>query len=151
MRLHELQPANGAKHKKKRVGRGPGSGHGSTACRGDNGQNSRSGGGVRIGFEGGQMPLARRLPKRGFNNKTFSTVYVVFNISDIEESFKDKKEIKLEDFYLTGWLKKGEKIKILGDGEFKSAKIIHAHKASASAIEKVQKSGGEIKIISSGK
>ncbi len=146
MKLHEMKSTEGSRHKRKRVGRGTGSGHGKTAGRGENGQRKRGSGKVRLGFEGGQTPLYRRLPKRGFNNYNFETKYEVINLDKINELglkvitpeiLKDKKIIK----------KQYDGIKILGDGELKIPVKITAHKFSKSAVEKIKKAKGEIIII----
>ncbi|MFC1512482.1 50S ribosomal protein L15 [bacterium] len=147
VKLTDLKPAKGSRHYKKRVGRGPGSGHGSTSGRGENGQNSRSGGGTRVGFEGGQMPLMRRLPKRGFTNHRFKKVYSVVNLRDIEKKFKDKNEINVDDFYSAGMVDKGRKIKILSEGEATTAKTLNVHACSKKAKEKIETAGGKINII----
>jgi large subunit ribosomal protein L15 len=138
--LANLKPAKGAIKKRKRVGRGPGSGLGKTAGRGMNGQKSRSGYSKKRGFEGGQMPLVRRIPKRGFTN-IFKTEYNIVNLDTIEKCGLD--EIKVENFFETKIAKnKRGKIKILGNGELKRKVTIHAHKFSKSALEKIKKSGG---------
>ncbi|MDR0675686.1 MAG: 50S ribosomal protein L15 [Elusimicrobiota bacterium] len=147
MKLTELKPAVGAKKKRKRVGRGYGSGLGKTCGRGSNGQNSRSGGGVRIGFEGGQMPLVRRIPKRGFSNFFFKNKFILMNLNELEQKFVDKETITIDDFIKKGIIKKNEKIKILGNGELKIKKIIEAHAVSASAKHKIEKNNGKIEII----
>ena len=138
-------PANGATKKRNRVGRGPGSGFGKTAGRGMNGQKSRSGYSRKRGFEGGQMPLVRRIPKRGFTN-IFRTEYNVINLETIDKS--GLKEIKYEDYFENGLIKrKRMSIKILGEGELKRKIKIHAHKFSKTAIEKIKKAGGEVFYI----
>jgi large subunit ribosomal protein L15 len=140
MKLNELKPIAGATRNKKRVGRGPGSGTGKTAGRGHNGQKSRSGYSAKRGFEGGQMPLQRRVPKRGFKNP-FRKEYVIFNLSTFEN--RDLTEITLEDYVSMGLAKKlQDGVKILGDGELTKAITIHAHKFSKSAREKIEKAGG---------
>lgn len=146
MRLEELKPSQGAKKKAKRVGRGPGSGAGKTASKGHKGQKARSGGVKGPGFEGGQMPLQRRLPKRGFVN-IFRKEYAVVNIGDlarIEGSGPITPEMLLE----TGLVKelKGG-IKILGTGEVKAGLTVRAHKFSKSAAEKIQAAGGKAEVI----
>jgi large subunit ribosomal protein L15 len=145
MNLSDLAPAPGSKKKRKRVGRGPGSGHGKTSCRGHKGQNSRSGGGVKPGFEGGQMPLQRRLPKRGFTNifaKTFSIVNVG-SLEGLEES-----EITPEVLVREGLIRKvHDGVKVLGNGELTRAVTVKAHSFSASAKEKIEKASGTAEII----
>jgi len=147
MKLSDLKPAIGSTKNRKRVGRGSGSGLGKTCGRGANGQNSRSGGGTRPGFEGGQMPLMRRLPKRGFSNFNFKTNYQILNLSDIEKIFQDQKEITIADFFSNGILKKGEKIKILANGDLTSAKTIEVHSISSAAKVKIEKLKGKVAVI----
>jgi len=145
--INTLRPAPGANRKTKRVGRGMGSGHGKTATRGYNGQHSRSGSSMRPGFEGGQMPLYRRLPKRGFNN-IFHKEYVVVNLEKLS-SFEDGVKIDPAMLRDNGIIKNlKEDIKILGDGEIAKAIHVRAHKFSKSAVEKIQKAGGSIEVIS---
>jgi large subunit ribosomal protein L15 len=147
MRLHDLKPAEGSRKNKKRVGRGTGSGLGTTAGRGMNGQNSRSGGGVRPGFEGGQMPLFRRIPKRGFTNARFKKQWTILNISDLNV-FDDQMEVTPETLLENGLinnLKYG--IKILGDGELTKALNIKANKFTQSAIKKIEAAGGKAEVI----
>ncbi|MCD5413889.1 MAG: 50S ribosomal protein L15, partial [Clostridiales bacterium] len=141
MKLHELRPAKGAIKARKRKGRGTGSGLGKTSGRGANGQNSRSGGGVRPGFEGGQMPLIRRLPKRGFNNP-FRKIYNVINIETLNR-FDDNTEITVEFLKEQGVIKKVEKngLKILGDGSLEKSLTIKATKFTKTAIEKIEAVG----------
>lgn len=147
MQLHELYPFAEERKTRRRVGRGSGSGLGCTAGKGNKGQNARAGGGVRVGFEGGQMPLQRRLPKRGFKNFLFRNRYEVVNLSTLVAHFEGKSEITLEDIYARGLAKNGSPVKILGDGEISSALKVEAHKFSASAIEKLQKAGGEARAL----
>jgi len=144
--INTLKPASGANRKSKRVGRGIGSGHGKTATRGYNGQLSRSGVSVRPGFEGGQMPLYRRLPKRGFTN-IFHKEYVVVNLARLAEFDADARidPIILRDNGIIKNLR--EDIKILGDGEIDKAIHVRAHRFSKSAIEKIQKAGGSVEVI----
>ncbi len=143
--LANLKPAKGAIKKRKRIGRGPGSGFGKTAGKGMNGQKSRSGYSRKRGFEGGQMPLVRRIPKRGFTN-IFRIEYNVVNLNKIEASGLD--EITLADYYTKRLVTdKNLKIKILGDGEISKKMKIHAHKFSKSALEKIEKLGGEAIIL----
>lgn len=146
MRLHDLRPAEGSTKSKKRVGRGTGSGLGTTAGRGMNGQNSRSGGGVRPGFEGGQMPLFRRIPKRGFNNK-FKKQWTVVNVEILNE-FEDGTEITPEVLLQTGVVSKlSYGLKILGDGELNKKLTVKANKFTQSAISKIEAAGGKAEVI----
>ncbi len=146
MKLHELKPAPGSKREKRRVGRGQASGLGKTSGRGHGGQNSRSGGGVRIGFEGGQLPLYRRLPKRGFSNYRFKTRYAIINLSQLAEI--EETTITPELLLEKGIIKKAlDGVKILGDGELDRALEIKAHKFSQSAVEKIEKAGGKVEVI----
>jgi large subunit ribosomal protein L15 len=146
MRLHDLRPAEGSTKSKKRVGRGTGSGLGTTAGRGNNGQNSRSGGGVRPGFEGGQMPLFRRIPKRGFNNK-FKKQWTVVNVEILNE-FEDGTEITPEVLLQTGVVSKlSYGLKILGDGELNKKLTVKANKFTQSAISKIEAAGGKAEVI----
>jgi len=147
MQLHELFPFPEERKQRRRIGRGSGSGWGKTAAKGHKGQNARSGGGVRPGFEGGQMPLARRLPKRGFSNAKFKAVYDVINLDRLAESFEGQSNITLEDIYARGLAKNGAAVKILGRGEISAALTIEAHKFTASALEKIQNAGGEAKAL----
>ena len=136
MRIHELRAVEGATKAPKRKGRGTGSGNGTTAGRGMNGQNSRSGGGVRLGFEGGQMPLYRRLPKRGFNNK-WATVYTTINVEDLNR-FEAGTVVTQEVLEAAGVVKQvKDGIKVLGNGELKVALTVVADKFSGSAVEKI--------------
>lgn len=148
MKLNELQPAHGATHYKKRVGRGSGSGHGATAGKGDKGQNARSGRSVKIGFEGGQMPLMRRLPKRGFTNTRFATMYSVINLDTLATAFADKTEITINDIYVQKLARRGTKIKILGRGEC-GKKTVAAHRFSESAKQKIVNAGGTVNVFRS--
>jgi len=146
MNLSQLKPGEGSKKSRKRVGRGPGSGHGKTCCRGHKGQNCRSGGGVRRGFEGGQMPLQRRLPKRGFYN-LFKKEYAIVNISDLEK-FEAGSVITPEELVEKGMVKKiADGVKILGNGELHKALTVKAHKFSGAAAERIRSAGGEAEVI----
>ena len=146
MRLHDLRPAEGSTKSKKRVGRGTGSGLGTTAGRGMNGQNSRAGGGVRPGFEGGQMPLFRRIPKRGFNNK-FKKQWTVINV-ELLNDFEDGTEITPEVLLQTGVVSKlSYGLKILGDGELNKKLTVKANKFTQSAITKIEAAGGKAEVI----
>jgi large subunit ribosomal protein L15 len=144
--LHELKPAKGAVKSKKRVGRGTGSGLGTTAGRGMNGQNSRSGGGVRPGFEGGQMPLFRRIPKRGFTNIN-KKVWAIVNVETLN-AFEDGTEVTPALLIETGVLKNvWDGVKILGDGNLERKLTIRANKFTKSAIEKIAAAGGKAEVI----
>ncbi|GGG07198.1 50S ribosomal protein L15 [Paenibacillus abyssi] len=146
MKLHELSPAPGSKQEPKRKGRGIGSGNGKTAGKGHKGQNARSGGGVRPGFEGGQNPLYRRLPKRGFNNP-FRKEYAVVNIEELN-SFAAGSEVSPEVLMEKGIVKNPlDGIKILGNGEIKVQLTVKANKFSQSAVEKIQAAGGKTEVI----
>ena len=146
MKLNELQPAEGSKFAAKRVGRGIGSGNGKTSGKGHKGQKARSGGGVRPGFEGGQMPIYRRLPKRGFNN-IFAKQYVTINVSDLER-FDNGTEVTAELLKETGVVSKVlDGIKILGRGELTKKLNVKVAKYSAQAIEKIEKAGGKAEVI----
>ena len=145
MRLGELKPPKGATKSRKRVGRGVGSGMGKTSTRGQDGQNSRSGGGVRPGFEGGQMPLSRRLPKRGFTN-IFSKVYVTVNVSDLNR-FNDGDVITAESLKEAKVIKKiSDGLKVLGNGELKKKLTVKAVKFTKSAKEKIEAAGGSTEV-----
>lgn len=147
MKLHNLKPNEGATKTRKRVGRGPGSGLGKTSGRGENGQNSRSGGGVRPGFEGGQNPLFRRIPKRGFSNARFKKRYAIINLSDLNK-FEDGSVVSLELLKEMGIIKKElSGLKVLGNGDLEKKIIIKAHKFSDVAIEKIEKTGGKAEVI----
>lgn len=146
MRLEDLAPAPGAKKSRKRVGRGSGSGLGKTAGRGSKGQNARSGGGTPPWFEGGQMPLQRRIPKRGFKN-LFKTYYSIVNLSDLQK-FTNTPEVGPEQFVEAGIIKKLlDGVKLLADGEITSPITIRVHKASAAAVQKVEAAGGKVELI----
>lgn len=145
MKLHELSPAPGSTHKKKRVGRGPGSGLGKTAGRGMNGQKSRSGYSRRVGFEGGQMPLIRRVPKRGFTN-IFRVEYATVNVSRLE-GFEG--EVNPETLAEKGLVRRGRPVKILGDGSLETGLTVKAHKFSKSAREKIEAAGGTCEELGS--
>jgi len=147
MKLHELSPAVGATKEVKRVGRGHGSGNGKTAGKGHKGQNARSGGGVRPCFEGGQMPLARRIPKRGFNN-IFAKEYATINVSDLNK-FVDGTVVDTELLKASGLVKKVcDGVKILGDGELTSKNLtVKAVKFTKTAVEKIEKAGGKVEVM----
>lgn len=146
MKLHELSPAPGSVKKAFRKGRGSGSGNGKTAGKGHKGQNARSGGGVRPGFEGGQTRLARRIPKRGFNN-IFAAKYTAINVSDLEK-FVDGTVVDTELLIAAGVVKNGGNgIKVLGNGELTRKLTVKAAAYSASAKEKIEKAGGEAEVV----
>ncbi len=145
MNLSTLRAPKDANRNKKRVGRGMGSGHGKTSTRGHKGQGSRSGSSLMRGFEGGQMPLHRRLPKRGFTN-IFRTEYTVLNLDRLAEL--GETELTVEAFVAKGFLRKrNELLKILGNGEINVAITVHAHKFSKTAQEKIEKAGGKVVLI----
>ena len=146
MRLNDLYPFPEERKGRKRVGRGAGSGLGGTSGKGHKGQNARAGGGVCPGFEGGQMPLQRRLPKRGFKNYLFKVTYEVINLDRLLAAFPDQKEITLEDIYSRG-LVKSALVKILGEGEVTRPVSIEAFRFSQSAREKILAAGGEVKEL----
>ncbi|ADU92642.1 50S ribosomal protein L15 [Geobacillus sp. G4] len=146
MKLHELQPAPGSRKKAVRVGRGIGSGNGKTSGRGQKGQNARSGGGVRLGFEGGQTPLFRRLPKRGFTNINRKE-YAVVNLEKLNR-FEDGTEVTPELLLETGVISKLKSgVKILGKGQIEKKLTVKAHKFSASAKEAIEAAGGKTEVI----
>jgi large subunit ribosomal protein L15 len=148
MRLHNLRPRPGSRHRVKRLGSGESSGHGKTSGKGHKGQKARSGGSIRLGFEGGQMPLIRRLPKRGFNNAAFHKQWAIVNLDDLNQ-FKAgtvvNEQLLRESLLVRG---NGAGIKILGNGELKHALTIEADKISGSAREKIDKAGGTITLRS---
>lgn len=146
MKLHELSPAEGSVKPAWRKGRGPGSGNGKTAGKGHKGQNARSGGGVRPGFEGGQIPLYRKLPKRGFNNR-FAKEYAIVNL-DALNSFNDGDTVNLEALMSYGKIKKAlDGLKILGNGEITKKITVQAKVFSKSAKEKIEAAGGKAEVI----
>jgi large subunit ribosomal protein L15 len=146
MRLEELKPAQGATKKSKRVGRGPGSGAGKTASKGHKGQKARSGGVKGAGFEGGQMPLQRRIPKRGFTN-IFRKEYSVVNLADLAK-FSGSEPVTPEMLKQNGLIKDLKSgVKILGAGELASKLTVRAHKFSKSAVDKIQAAGGKAEVI----
>ncbi len=147
MKLHELSPAIGATKEVKRIGRGHGSGNGKTAGKGHKGQWARSGGGVRPGFEGGQTALARRMPKRGFNN-IFATEYAIVNVSDLEARFENGAVIDEVALVESGLVKNTlDGIKVLGNGEITKSFTVKAAKFTAAAAEKIEKAGGKAEVI----
>jgi large subunit ribosomal protein L15 len=148
MRLHDLKPRPGAKHRRKRLGQGEASGHGKTSGRGGKGQTARSGSSIRIGFEGGQMPLIRRMPKRGFNNARHATRYLPVNLEALNR-FDDGAKVDEAALRTAGLANGGGLgIKILGDGELTRKLTVSAHAFSASAKAKIEAKGGTCEIIS---
>jgi large subunit ribosomal protein L15 len=147
MRLHDLKPRPGAKHRRKRLGQGESSGHGKTSGRGGKGQTARSGSSIRIGFEGGQMPLIRRIPKRGFNNARHATRYVPVNLDALNQ-FEDGARVD-EAALRSAGLANGPSsgVKILGDGELTRKLTVSAHAFSASARSKIEAKGGSCEVI----
>lgn len=147
MRLHTLKPRPGARRPKKRLGQGESSGHGKTSSRGGKGQSARSGSSIRIGFEGGQMPLIRRIPKRGFNNAAFKTRYLAVNLAKLNRF--DEGTVVDEALLRKHRLATGpaDGIKILGDGEVTRKLVVVAHAFSGSAREKITKAGGECRLV----
>lgn len=146
LELHGLRPAQGANQKRKRVGRGPGSGHGKTATRGEKGQKSRSGYSQRPGFEGGQMPLYRRLPKRGFTN-IFQKQFAILNVQDLNR-FDDGSTVSPEFLVEQGVIRKARNgLRILGGGALKKKLTVRAHHFSKSAAEKIQQAGGTVEVM----
>lgn len=148
--LNNLHPTKGSTHKKKRIGRGPGSGTGKTAGKGHKGQKSRSGYSRKIGFEGGQMPLQRRLPKRGFTN-IFKTKWLEINLAKLEESFNANDEITPEILHERGLIKKSKHdLVVLGNGDMTKALKISAHRFTKTAKDKIEKAGGMATVIEKG-
>lgn len=147
MRLHDLKPRPGAKHRRKRLGQGESSGRGKTAGRGGKGQTARSGSSIRIGFEGGQMPLIRRIPKRGFNNARFATQYIAVNVGDLNKFDEGAKvdEVALRALGLANGRADG--VKILGEGELSKKLTVTASAFSASAKAKIEAKGGTCEVI----
>lgn len=147
LRLHTLKPRPGARHRVKRLGCGESSGHGKTSGKGHKGQKARSGGSIRLGFEGGQMPLIRRIPKRGFNNAAFKTNYAPVNLVDLEKlsvtGVIDEKALREAGLVNGRW----DGVKILGTGDLKKKLSVKVDKISASAREKIEKAGGSIELI----
>jgi large subunit ribosomal protein L15 len=147
MRLHDLRPLPGARRRKKRFGCGESSGHGKTSTRGNKGQKARSGGAVRVGFEGGQMPLYRRLPKKGFNNSDFQYVIVTVNLSSLNDRFQDGAVVNEESLRAAKLVRgKFDLIKVLGDGELTRKLTVQVDKISATAKEKIEKAGGTVTL-----
>lgn len=147
MRLHDLKPNPGAKHRRKRLGIGESSGKGKTSGKGHKGQKARSGGSIRPSFEGGQMPLFRRLPKRGFSNAAFKTTYGVVNLDALEKNFSAGDSVTEDTLRKAGLIKgRFDGVKILGRGELTKSLIISVDEVSASAREKIEKVGGTIAL-----
>ena len=147
MKLNELRPAEGSVQERYRKGRGPGSGNGKTAGKGHKGQNARSGGGVRPGFEGGQFPIYRQLPKRGFNNKRFATVYATVNVSDLNR-FEDGAIVDIQTLLDARVIRKSlDGLKVLGNGEITKKLTVKAAKFSAAAKEKIEAAGGSCEEV----
>ncbi len=148
MKLNELKPAPGSKKTRKRVGRGESSGLGKTCGKGSNGQKSRSGASIPAGFEGGQMPLIKRVPKRGFSNYPFKKEYAVINVMDLEELFDNGTEITAELLLESGVIKKVlDGIKVLGDGDITKKFTVKVQKISESAKNKIEAAGGKVEVI----
>ena len=145
--LSNLEPVPGSRRRPIRLGMGEGSGTGQTATRGQKGQRSRSGDGKLVGFEGGQTPLIRRIPKRGFTNGLFKVVYQVIDLGTLDRVFKNKAEITIEDLRIHNLIKGRAPVKILADGELKRAIKVSAHGFSASAKEKIEKAGGKAEVV----
>jgi len=147
MRLHDLKPRPGAKHRRKRLGQGESSGHGKTAGRGGKGQTARSGSSIRIGFEGGQMPLIRRIPKRGFNNARFTTQYIGVNVGDLNK-FDDGAKVDETALRAVGLANgRADGVKILGEGELSKKLTVRASAFSASAKAKIEAKGGTCEVV----
>lgn len=145
--LNNLHPTKGSTHKKKRVGRGPGSGLGKTAGRGNKGQKSRSGYSMKIGFEGGQMPLQRRLPKRGFTN-IFKKQWIEVTLAALENGFEADAEVTPEALHTRGLIKKAKRdVVVLGTGEINKALKVSAHRFTKSAREKIERAGGTVTLL----
>ena len=145
--LHKLSPKPGSVHRKKRLGTGQGSGHGQTSTKGQKGQNATAGGSKRDGFEGGQMPLLRRIPKSWFSNRRFRTVYEWTNVSILDKNFENGAEVTPESLIATGLIKKGDLVKVLGDGVINKKLTVRVHAFSRSAKEKIEKAGGKAELI----
>lgn len=146
VKIHELKPPKGARSKRKRVGRGPGSGHGQTSGRGDKGQKARAGGHVQPWFEGGQLPLHRRVPKRGFTN-IFRQEYAIINLRDLSR-FEAGTSLSPDLLWEQGMIKhRKDLVKILGEGEISQPLTVSAHKFSRSAVQKIEAAGGKAEVI----
>jgi large subunit ribosomal protein L15 len=145
MNLHSLQPNPGSKHRVKRLGCGESSGHGKTCCKGNKGQKARSGGTLRPGFEGGQMPIHRRLPKKGFNNTDFRVQFAVVNVGQLDASFADGATVDEPALRSAGLVKgRYDAVKVLGNGELGKKLAVHIDAVSAAAREKIEKAGGTV-------
>ena len=148
MNLHDLSPVRGSKRAAKRLGQGIGSGTGKTAGKGNKGHKSRTGGGVRPGFEGGQMPLARRVPKRGFNNARFAKEYQIVNLESLTEKFESGREITVQDLYNAGLVRTlSQPVKVLADGEVDRPFTVRVNAISQSARQKIEAAGGKVEVI----
>ncbi|WP_024822551.1 MULTISPECIES: 50S ribosomal protein L15 [Aminobacterium] len=148
MNLHDLRPAPGSRQKAKRLGQGIGSGNGKTAGKGTKGHKSRAGGGVRPGFEGGQMPITRRVPKRGFNNARFAKSYQIINLEQLADRFEAGSVVGVEDLYRAGLVRDLTKpVKILARGEISQGLTLRVHAFSAQAAEKIAAAGGKAEVI----
>jgi large subunit ribosomal protein L15 len=145
MKMSELKPARGAVKRRKIIGKGPGSGHGKTSTRGNKGQNSRTGGGVRLGFEGGQTPIYRKLPIRGFK----SIDKISFNVVNVEKlsTFENGSTVTPSELQKRGLVGSGDPVKILGNGDLKTKLTVKAHAFSASALEKIKAAGGTAEVL----
>ena len=147
MKLHELSPAAGSTKERKRIGRGPASGQGKTAGKGHKGQKARAGRGMRIGFEGGQMPLQRRIPKRGFNN-IFATEMAIVNISALDKAYEAGATVTVDSLIEKGLVKKAlDGVKVLGHGELTKALTVQANAFSESAKQKIEAAGGKTEVL----
>lgn len=146
MRLHDLKPNAGAKHRRKRLGCGESSGHGKTSGKGHKGQKARAGAAIRPGFEGGQMPINRRLPKKGFSNAKFRISYAVVNLSSLEAKFEDGATVNEESLRAAGLVKGGawDGVKVLGTGDLTKKLIVQVHRVSAAAKAKIEGAGGSV-------
>jgi large subunit ribosomal protein L15 len=145
MRLHDLKPNPGAKHRRKRLGCGESSGHGKTSGKGNKGQKARSGAAIRPGFEGGQMPLARRLPKKGFSNAKFRTVYAIVNLSALDAKFEDGAVVSEESLRALGLVKGAvDGVKVLGSGDLTKKLTVQVDKVSGAAKVKIEEAGGSV-------
>lgn len=148
MGIHELRPAPGSKKKPKRLGQGAGSGTGKTAGKGHKGQKARSGGGVRPGFEGGQMPLSRRTPKRGFSNARFKKSFQIINLDRLSELFEAGSEVGIREMLSSGLIRNLQMpVKVLGNGEIEIALTVKANAFSAQAAAKIEAAGGKTEVI----
>lgn len=148
MKLHELRPAKGATHKVKRIGRGDGSGHGGTSTKGTKGAQSRTGYKRKMAHEGGQMPIQRRVPKRGFNN-IHRVEYKVFNVGQVDQLVEKYgiKEFSMENLYINGLIAQNDRVKLLGNGEIKAKMAFKVNKASAKAKSIIEAAGGSLEIV----